>query len=322
MQQPPAASAEGELEGLPAALRCKVRRTLDEARALATRDAAGVVALRAGTAPVPLLAVPRYSSEVHDLRALWRAGSHLIGGRDRARHRGDPVVFLPSPPCAPRSSGLWPRSPCSSSPAAPRPGRRGYVRWRCPTQEVQGDLALARMNDEELFAAGSSAFAAGDARRAAACFERLVTSFPESPHLPPGALQRRPGAGATSRLGRRASPLHRGRRRRRAPATRSTPPSTTPRRCTTWSAIPEAITLLGKIAGRTDLPAGRRLEAQVQKGICQVDSGDLDAGEKTLRSVLAGAQAATEPRRAGGRLHPGPGPVLSRERSTGSTARR
>ena len=57
--------------------------------------------------------------------------------------------------------------------------------------------------------------------------------------------------------------------------------------------FPEAITLLGKIAARSDLPAARRLEAQVQLGICQVDSGDLDTGEKTLRSALAGAQAAT-----------------------------
>ena len=63
------------------------------------------------------------------------------------------------------------------------PGAQGVRPVEMPTQEVQGDLALARMNDEELFAAGSSAFAAGDARRAAACFERLVTSFPESPHL-------------------------------------------------------------------------------------------------------------------------------------------
>ena len=68
----------GRAGGSSGALRSKTSRTLEEARALATRDASGVAALRAGTAPVPLLAVPRYSSEVHDLRALWRAGSHLI----------------------------------------------------------------------------------------------------------------------------------------------------------------------------------------------------------------------------------------------------
>jgi len=79
VQEPPPASVDAELEGLPQPLRRKVQQTLEETRALAERDAAGVAALRAATAPVPLLAVPRYSSEVHDLRALWRAGSHLVG---------------------------------------------------------------------------------------------------------------------------------------------------------------------------------------------------------------------------------------------------
>ena len=79
VQQPPADGSDAELEGLAPALRRRVQETLEEARALAARDEAGVAALRAGTAPVPLLAVPRYSSEVHDLRALWRAGSHLVG---------------------------------------------------------------------------------------------------------------------------------------------------------------------------------------------------------------------------------------------------
>jgi len=40
---------------------------------------AGVRLLREGTAPVPLIAVPRFSAEIHDLRALWRAGSYLLG---------------------------------------------------------------------------------------------------------------------------------------------------------------------------------------------------------------------------------------------------
>ncbi len=51
-----------------------------------------------------------------------------------------------------------------------------------PPQEVRADLALLKMNDEELFAAGSSAFAAGDFARAATCFERLAAAYPESPH--------------------------------------------------------------------------------------------------------------------------------------------
>jgi tetratricopeptide (TPR) repeat protein len=161
-----------------------------------------------------------------------------------------------------------------------------------PAQEVRGDLSLARMNDEELFVAGSSAFAAGDAKRAAACFERLVTMFPESPHL------RRAHFNAGLALERLED--WDGARRHFIEVA-------------VWSGkgdaldaafhhaetlyhlerYPEAITLLGKIAARSDLPVARRLEAQVQQGICQVDSGDLDTGEKTLRSALAGAQAAS-----------------------------
>jgi len=79
VQEQPPASAETELEGLPEPLRGALARTLGEARALAERDRLSVRLLRDGTAPVPLVAVPRFPSEIHDLRALWRAGSYLLG---------------------------------------------------------------------------------------------------------------------------------------------------------------------------------------------------------------------------------------------------
>ncbi|HEY1332879.1 MAG TPA: ArsA family ATPase, partial [Myxococcaceae bacterium] len=79
VQEEPAASADSELEGLAEPLRGKLLRTLVEARALADRDRTSVRILRDGTAPVPLVAVPRFSDEIHDLRALWRAGSYLLG---------------------------------------------------------------------------------------------------------------------------------------------------------------------------------------------------------------------------------------------------
>ena len=79
VQEEPAASAEGELAGLSEPLRGALARTLGEARALAERDRLSVRLLRDGTAPVPLVAVPRFPAEIHDLRALWRAGSYLLG---------------------------------------------------------------------------------------------------------------------------------------------------------------------------------------------------------------------------------------------------
>jgi hypothetical protein len=79
VQEEPPASADAELDGLSDPLRGALVRTLGEAHALAERDRVGVRLLREGTAPIPLIAVPRFSAEIHDLRALWRAGSYLLG---------------------------------------------------------------------------------------------------------------------------------------------------------------------------------------------------------------------------------------------------
>ena len=162
-----------------------------------------------------------------------------------------------------------------------------------PPEEIRADLALLRMNDEELFAAGSSAFAAGDSARAAACFERLVTAFPDSAHR----SRARFNAGlsrermedwdaARQHFSEIADPLGTGDALdaafHQAEALYH------------LDRYPEAGTLLGRIAARTDLPAARRIEAQVQQGICQVDAGDLDEGEKTLRGALASARAAAD----------------------------
>jgi anion-transporting ArsA/GET3 family ATPase len=79
VQEEPPASAVGELAGLEGPLRSALVQTLGEVRALAERDRVSVQLLREGAAPAPLIAVPRFSSEIHDLRALWRAGSYLMG---------------------------------------------------------------------------------------------------------------------------------------------------------------------------------------------------------------------------------------------------
>ncbi|MGO9066967.1 MAG: ArsA family ATPase [Myxococcaceae bacterium] len=63
---------------LPEPLRGKLARTISEANSLAEADAEGLRALRAAVAPTPLLTVPRFPGEVHDLGALWRAGAYLV----------------------------------------------------------------------------------------------------------------------------------------------------------------------------------------------------------------------------------------------------
>src|SRR5260370_28271128 len=47
---------------------------------------------------------------------------------------------------------------------------------------ITGDPELEKLNDEELFAAGSSAFAAQDYRQAERYFDRLTDYYPNSPH--------------------------------------------------------------------------------------------------------------------------------------------
>ena len=62
----------------PEPLRGKLELTISEANSLAEADGQGVRALLAAVAPTPLLTVPRFPGEVHDLGALWRAGAYLV----------------------------------------------------------------------------------------------------------------------------------------------------------------------------------------------------------------------------------------------------
>src|SRR5262245_2434706 len=48
---------------------------------------------------------------------------------------------------------------------------------------VKGDLALEKLNDEELFAQGQSAYAAKDWGQAARYFDRIADFHPQSQHL-------------------------------------------------------------------------------------------------------------------------------------------
>ena len=63
---------------LPEPLRSKLERTLSEGHLLALADAQSIRELRAAVAPTPLLTVPRFEGDVHDLSALWRAGTYLV----------------------------------------------------------------------------------------------------------------------------------------------------------------------------------------------------------------------------------------------------
>lgn len=162
-----------------------------------------------------------------------------------------------------------------------------------PPLEVEGNAALARLNAEELFAKGTSAYANGEWARAAACFERLVVAFPESPHL---VLAQYNAGLARERLGDWEEA--------RAHFSAIANPAGTDDGLDAAFHLAETLyhlgryaegsELLARMAGRTDLPVARRLEAQVQQGVCEVEDGRLDAGEKTLRQALALWNGAAE----------------------------
>jgi TolA-binding protein len=162
-----------------------------------------------------------------------------------------------------------------------------------PPLQVEGDAALARLNAEELFAKGTSAYASREWARAAACFERLAVAFPESPHV---VLAQYNAGLARERLG----DWEEARQHFEAIANPDGTGDALDAAFHLAEALyhlgryPEASALLAHMAGRADLSVARRLEAEVQQGVCEVDDGRLDAGEKTLRQALALWSGAAE----------------------------
>ncbi|MBL9038953.1 MAG: ArsA family ATPase [Archangium sp.] len=64
---------------LPDALRAPVEATLGENERLATRDAKAVAMLRTACAPTPVIEVPLFERDVHDLAGMWDTSRHLFG---------------------------------------------------------------------------------------------------------------------------------------------------------------------------------------------------------------------------------------------------
>ncbi len=70
-----------EVARLPAPLRQKYEETLKESDHLARQDARGVAKLREACAPTPLVLVPRFELDVHDLGGLYETSHWLWGDR-------------------------------------------------------------------------------------------------------------------------------------------------------------------------------------------------------------------------------------------------
>ncbi len=153
--------------------------------------------------------------------------------------------------------------------------------------QITGDLELEKLNDEELFAGGTAGYAAEDYRKATRYFGRLADFHPNSQH-------------------RRAALYNAGLAHERLKewehayirfSELSDPQKGTGDALDAAFRIAETLyhmdrfedcaSVLQVIADRTDLSMNRRLEAQVQNGICILESGQTQPAENSLRRALS-----------------------------------
>ena len=152
---------------------------------------------------------------------------------------------------------------------------------------ITGDLELEKLNHEELFAGGTAGYAAEDYRKATRYFGRLADFHPDSPH-------------------RRAALYNAGLAHERLKqweeaylrfSELSDPQRGTGDALDAAFRVAETLyhmdrfedcaSVLQVIADRTELTVNRRLEAQVQNGICLLEAGQTQPAENSLRKALA-----------------------------------
>jgi TolA-binding protein len=150
---------------------------------------------------------------------------------------------------------------------------------------ITGDLELEKLNDEELFAAATSFYAAEDYAQAARYFGRICDFHPNSKHRRPSlynaglALEKiKAWDDAWVRFAALSDPKGTGDQLDAAFRVAE---------CDYHlERYSDAIDVLRTIADRSELSSDKRIEARVQQGICELESGNTEAAEGTLRSVL------------------------------------
>lgn len=157
-------------------------------------------------------------------------------------------------------------------------------------------VELAGKNDEELFAVGTAASAAGDFARAAAAFRRLADLFPGSRHRA-AALY---GAGlALQRLGEWRPALERFLAvEREFPGRDADQASFRVSEC--WwhlGDLGQAQVVLDRLARRGDLEPQDHVRALAWRGVVELEQGHAEAAEASLReAVQAGSEAGDRDR--------------------------
>ncbi len=151
---------------------------------------------------------------------------------------------------------------------------------------ITGDLELDRLNDEELFAAGTSFYAAEDWAQAARYFSRICDFHPNSKHRRLALYN----AGLSFEKLKAWDEAYAKFLELSDPAKGTGDALDAAYRVAEvlyhMERFPDAIEVLRVLADRNDLSVDRRIEARTQQGICELETGDLDNAERTLRSVL------------------------------------
>jgi tetratricopeptide (TPR) repeat protein len=151
------------------------------------------------------------------------------------------------------------------------------------------DLELAAKNDEELFAIGQAAYAAGDLARAANAFSRIADLFPGSRHHAAALLD----AGlAAQRLGDWRAALERFRRfQAEYEGPDAIEAAFREAECHYHlGALGDARATLDRIARRAGVGPDVRLRALARRGVVEYEAEDLAAAERSL--TLAAAEHA------------------------------
>jgi tetratricopeptide (TPR) repeat protein len=172
------------------------------------------------------------------------------------------------------------------------PGSEPEAELRFEPQEVPVsplDLELSGKNDEELFAVGTAAYAAGDFQRAAAAFASVADRFPGSPHEPAALFD----AGlAYQALREWRLALERFRALSRGwEGPDALEAAFKVAECQyQLGELADAHATLEAIAAGPGLPAEARVRVLTQLGVIELEDGRPDQAEVTLRRALAAWQ--------------------------------
>lgn len=178
-------------------------------------------------------------------------------------------------------------SACTGARQSVKPDQETPRELRFAPVQVVGDLELEKLNDEELFAGGEAAYAAEDYAKAARYFDRLADFFPDSPHRRPALYN----AGlAHERLKQWEDAYMRF-------SELSDPEKGTGDALDAAFRVAETLyhldrheecaSMLAVIAAREDLDMNKRVEAQVQNGVCILETGQTEKAESSLRKALS-----------------------------------